>query len=109
MKEKMDSLFKTLTTELDKYDLPEKISDTLSDLMAALEFNHQLTTVVSGGLQDLSDGIFVNLANTVLMRRDSFLDGLKPGINSDTLSKLRAGPFHTETLFTEEAFFLSRS
>ena len=103
MKNKLDSLFKTLTKELQPYDLPEKISETLSDIVTAVEFNHQLTTAISGALEDLSDGIFTNLANSVLMRRDSFLDSLKPGINTDTLVKLRSGPFHAETLFTEDA------
>ena len=103
MKDKVDSLFDTLTTELQPYDLPEKVSDTSTDIVTALEFSHQLTTSISGTLQDLSDGIFTNLANCVLMRRDSFLDSLKPGINTDTLCKLRSGPFHMETLFSEEA------
>ena len=103
MKDKLDTLFKTLTTELQPYALPEKISDTLSNIVTAVEFNHQLTTSIFGALEDLSDGIFTNLANSVLMRRESFLDSLKPGINTDTLCKLRSGPFHTETLFSEEA------
>ena len=109
MKDKTDSLIKTLTSELDRYALPDKIADTLSDLTTALEFNYQLTSAISGGLQDLSDGIFVNLANTVLMRRDSFLDSLKPGINSDTLSRLRTGPFHSETLFPEEVILAAEN
>ena len=102
MKDKLDVLFKALTTELQPYALPEKVSDTLSDIVTAVEFNHQLTTSISGALEDLSDGIFANLANCVLLRRDSFLDHLKPGINTDTLHKLRSGPFHMATLFSEE-------
>ena len=109
MKTKVDSLFKTLHKELEPYALPQKVSDTLTDIVTALEFNYQLTTAVSGSLQDLSDGVFTNLANTVLMRRDSFLDTLKPGINTDTLCKLRSGCFAMETLFTEEAISQAES
>ena len=109
MKDKTDALLKTLNSELDKYSLPDKISDTLSDLTTALEVNYQLTTAISGALQDLSEGIFVNLGNAVLMRRDSFLDSLRPGINSDTLSRLRTGPFHTETLFPEDVILAAES
>ena len=75
----------------------------MQDLQAGLEFSHRLTSSVSNVIRDLTDGILVNLGNSVLLRRDSYLEGLKSGVSMDTMAKLRAGPFHTETLFEEDS------
>ena len=44
----------------------------------------------------------MDLGNLVLIRRDSYLDYLKPGVKPDTLAALRASPLHMSTLFPEE-------
>ena len=46
--------------------------------------------------------MFVNFANFILLRRDSFLDSIKAGVTPDTLGKLRSSPIHTEWLFAED-------
>ena len=69
----------------------------------ALDFSGRLTQAAAGCFKDLSDQIFVNHSNFILLQRDSFLDSVKPGITLDTLGKLRASPIHTEWLFAEEA------
>ena len=104
IKDKLDVLMKRLTRQLTRHcTIPEEVSDTLRDLQAGQEFSHRLTSSVSNVIRDLTDGILVNLGNTVLIRRDSYLEGLKPGVSQDNLARLRAGPFHTETLFEESS------
>ena len=45
-------------------------------------------------MEDLSEGIFINMANLILARRDSYLDYLRAGIKQDTLTALRNSPLH---------------
>ena len=43
-------------------------------------------------LKHLVDSIFLNLSNTMLVCRDSYLENVKPGIKPDTLKNLRNAP-----------------
>ena len=52
-------------------------------------------------MQDLSDGVFINVVNFTLARRDSYLDYLKAGIKQDTLTSLRTAPLHMSALFPD--------
>ena len=52
-------------------------------------------------MQDLSDGVFVNVANLTLARRDSYLDFVRSGIKQDTLMALRSAPLHMSALFPD--------
>ena len=103
IKEKLDCLMHKLTRDLSRqFTLPESISENLQDLRAGIEFSHRLSSSVSNVIRDLTEGVLSNLANTVLLRRDSYIEGLRPGVSMDTAARLRAGPFHSETLFDEE-------
>ena len=110
IKDKLDVLMKRLTRQLNRhFTVPEEISNTMQDLQAGQEFSHRLTSSVSNVIRDITDGILVNLGNTVLLRRDSYLEGLKPGVSQDNLAKLKAGPFNTETLFEETSITRAES
>ena len=52
-------------------------------------------------MQDLSEGIFINVANLTLTHRDSYLEHIKAGIKQDTLTSLRMAPFHFTALFPD--------
>ena len=52
-------------------------------------------------MQDLSDGIFINMANLTLVRRDSYLEYLIAGIKQDTLTSLKTAPLHMSALFPD--------
>ena len=45
--------------------------------------------------------MFVNIANTTLLRRDSYLFYLKAGVKADTLNALRSAPLELDTLFPD--------
>ena len=52
-------------------------------------------------LEHLTDFVFVTVANTTLIRSDSYLSHLKMGIKPDTLAALHTGPLHIATLFSD--------
>ena len=41
------------------------------------------------------------MANTTLLRRDSYLSYLKAGVKADTLNALRSAPLELDTLFLD--------
>ena len=53
-------------------------------------------------MEHLTDFVFINLANTTLLRRDSYLQYLKAGVKADTLNALRTAPLQLETLFPDQ-------
>ena len=52
-------------------------------------------------MQDLSDGVFINVTNLTLACRDSYLEYIKAGIKQDTLTSLRTAPLHLSALFPD--------
>ena len=50
-------------------------------------------------LQHLADSLFVQLANFILLRWDSYLEFVKPGLKADTWNKLRNAPLFSSALF----------
>ena len=62
-------------------------------------FNRSITRAMACTMQDLSDGVFINVANLTLARRDSYLEYLKAGIKHDILKSLRTAPIHMSALF----------
>ena len=54
-------------------------------------------------LQHIADSLFVHMANLVLIRRDSYLDYVKPGIKQDTMNLLRNAPLFGYGLFPDAA------
>ena len=52
-------------------------------------------------MQDLSDGVYINMVNHILARRDSYLEYIKAGTKQDALTFLRTAPIHMSALFTD--------
>ena len=83
--------------------LPDPVNKAVGDLQNLCIFNKRLSTAMSRTMRDLSDGSFIMLSNYTLLRRDSFLDHIRPGVKADTLQDLRCAPFHLDTLFPDQA------
>ena len=83
--------------------LPDPVNKALGDLENLCVFNKRLSTAMSRTMRDLSEGSFLMLSNFTLLRRDSFLDYIRPGVKTDTLQDLRCYPFHMDTLFSDLA------
>ena len=52
-------------------------------------------------MEHLSDFAFVCMYNCTLIRRDSYLSHVKPGLKLDTLAALRQAPMDLDTLFPD--------
>ena len=52
-------------------------------------------------MQDFPDIVFINMANLILIQRDSQVDYLKAGVKHDILAALRNSPPHMTSLFPD--------
>ena len=52
-------------------------------------------------IQDLSEGVFISMANLSLARMDSYLEFMRGGVKPDTLTALRTAPVHLHSLFPD--------
>ena len=52
-------------------------------------------------MQDLSEGVFISMANLTLACRDSHLEFLRDGVKPDTLTALCTAPIHLNSLFPD--------
>ena len=78
-----------------------KVSAAVDELQFLLDFNNSVCQAMAKAMEHLTEFVFVNMANTTLLRRDSYLSYLKAGIKADTLNALRTSPLHLETLFPD--------
>ena len=53
-------------------------------------------------MHNLSEDIFINIANLTLDRRDSYLDYLRAGVKKDTLTALQNATLHMHSLFPDQ-------
>ena len=101
VQENMQAELKTVKSELSKGKSAGKITHAADELQFLMNFNSSITQSMAKTLEHLTDFVFVMVANTTLIRRDSYLSHLKMGIKPDTLAALRTGPLHIATLFPE--------
>ena len=87
-----------------KTDKPkDKItSEALEELQFLTSFNQAVTSSLARSVCDLTESLFVDLANITLIRRDSYLEQVKSGIKPDTLMGLRTAPVHLDSLFPDD-------
>ena len=53
-------------------------------------------------MQHMTDSLFITMSNFTLMRRDTYLDHLKPGVKQDNWCALRNAPLHSYGLFPDD-------
>ena len=103
MHAQLESDIGTLFKDIKNYDLPDSTIKAIKAVSSAVDFCGRLTQLAAGCFRDLSDLVFINVANFTLLRRDAFLDTVRTGITPDTLNKLRTSHLHTEWLFSDDA------
>ena len=99
----MQAELKTIRSELSKGKSAGKMSRATEEMQFLMNFNSSIRQSMAKTLEHLTDFVFVMVANTTLIRTDSYLSHLKMDIKPDTLSALRTGPLHTATLFPDAA------
>ena len=80
----------------------EKMKQAVNEREYLTTFNRSISQAMARTMQDLSEGVFINMANFTLARRDSYLDYLHVGVKQDTVNALRTYPVHLNALFPDQ-------
>ena len=97
----MSSQLKTLRLD-SKGKSSEKMKQAVNELEYLTTFNRSISQAMAKTMQDLSEGVFINMANFSLACRDSYLHYLHAGVKKDTVNTLRTSPVHLNSLFPDQ-------
>ena len=92
-----------LQNHLSKGKSAKEVSDALKELRDLCAFHQNVSVSLGTALQHLADSLFVQLGNFILMRQDSYLDHVRPGMKMDTWNELRNAPLFGFGLFPDAA------
>ena len=101
VQDSMTTQLKTLHLD-SKGKSSEKMRQAVSELEHLTTFNRSISQAMARTMQDLSEAVFINIANFTLARRDSYLDYLHAGVKQDTVNALRTSPVHLNALFPDQ-------
>ena len=101
VQDSMNIQLKTLSLD-SKGKSSEKMRQAVSELDYLTMFNRSISQAMARTMQDLSEAVFINMANFTLARRDSYLDYLHAGVKQDTVNALRTSPVHLDALFLDQ-------
>ena len=96
IQENMTNQLKAVKVE-SKGKAAANVSSDVDELQFLLDFNASVCQAMAKS----TEFVFVTMANTTLLRRDSYLAYLKAGVKADTMNALRTAPLHLETLFPD--------
>ena len=91
VQDSMATQLKTLRLD-SKGKSSEKMKQAVNELEYLTTFNRSISQAMARTMQDLSEGVFINMVNFTLARRDSYLDYLHAGVKQDTVNTLRTSP-----------------
>ena len=100
IQENMNNQLKAVKVE-SKGKTAAKVSSAVDELQFLLDFNSSVCQAMAKSMEHLTEFLFVTMANTTLLRRDSYLAYLKASVKADTLHALRTAPLHLDTLFPD--------
>ena len=80
----------------------ERMQQAVDELEYLVTFNRSISQAMARTMQDLSEGVFISVANFTRAHRDSFLDYLHAGVKQDTLTALCIAPIHLQSLFLDQ-------
>ena len=92
-----------LQSHLSKGKSAKEVSEALKELRDLCAFHQNVSVSLGTALQHLADSLFVQLGNFILMRRDSYLDHVRPGMKMDTWNELRNAALFGYGLFPDAA------
>ena len=91
---------KTLRVEKAKGKAAERTQQAV-ELEDLVTFNRSISQAMQRTMQDLSEGVFISMANLTLARRDSYLEFIRGGVKPDTLTALCTALAHLYSLFPD--------
>ena len=98
----MVAQLKTLHSDKGTGKASGKLQHAVDELDYMVTFNRSITQAMARTMQDLPEGIFINMANLTLARSDSYLEYLRAGVKQDSLTALRTAPLHLPSLFPDQ-------
>ena len=93
---------KTLHTDKGKGKASERTQQAVEKLKYLVTFNRSISQTMQRTMQDLSEGVFISMANLTLARRDSYLEYLHGGVKQGTLTALSTALVHMTSLFPDQ-------
>ena len=97
----MSAQLKTLHLDK-KRKSSERTKQAIDELDYFVTFNRSISQAMAKTMQDLSEGVFISMANFTLARRYSYLEYLHASVKQDTLNALRTTPVHLNSLFPDQ-------
>ena len=76
----MSSQLKSLHLDSSKGKSSERMMQAVDELDYLVTFNRPISQAMARTMQDLSEGVFISMANFTLARRDSYLEYLHAGV-----------------------------
>ena len=101
VQDSMVTHLKTLRVDKSKGKAAEKTQQAVEELEYLVTFNRSISQAMQRTMQDLSEGVFISMANLTLASRDSYLEFIRGGVKPDTLTALRTAPVHLHSLFPD--------
>ena len=92
---------KSLRVNIGKGKATEKTQQVVEEFEYLVTFNHSISQAMQCTMQDLSEGVFISMANLTLAHRDSYFEFLCGGVKPDTLTALHTAPVHLNSLFPD--------
>ena len=102
IQDKMNQHIAFLNATIVQGKAPKEVTYAIKDLKDLSAFHSSVSVALGTAFQHLADSLFVQLANFILLRRDSYLKYIKPGLKPDTWNKLRNAPLFTYGLFPDD-------
>ena len=102
VQESMVTHLKTLYSDKGKGKTSGRSQHAVDELNYLVTFHRSITQAMPRTMQDVSEGILINMANLTLTSRDSYLNYLRAGVKQDTLTALRNALLHMHSLFLDQ-------
>ena len=101
IQEKMNNHISLLNDTIVKGKAPKEVVEAIRDLKDLSSFHSSVFVALGTALQHLADSLFIQLSNFILLRRDSCLEFVKPGLKPDTWNRLRNTSLFSSALFPD--------
>ena len=92
VQDSMVTRLKSLRVESGKGKAAERTQQSVEELEYLVTFNRSISQAMQRTMQDLSEGVFISMANLTLVHQDSYLEFLCGGVKPDTLNALHTAP-----------------
>ena len=81
VQDSMVTQLKSLRSDSSKGKSAERTQQAIEELEYLVTFNRSISQAMQRTMEDLSEGVFISMANLTLARRDSYLEFIRGGVN----------------------------